>query len=83
MVAREVEEAVDGDELAPGPEVLGTSLSRVLRREGRLGVWFSGSDDDGVVRKGGDGESIVEWHHLAAVAGRGGMASPMDRQRDG
>jgi hypothetical protein len=39
-VAGEAEEAVAGDELAPGPEVLGVSSSRVLRVEGR---WGSGS----------------------------------------
>jgi hypothetical protein len=44
-VAGEAEEAVAGDELAPGPEVLGVSSSRVLRVEGKVGVWFPGSDD--------------------------------------
>jgi hypothetical protein len=56
-VAGEAEEAVAGDELAPGLKVLGVSSSGVLRGEGKVGVWFSGSDDDGLVGKGGDGES--------------------------
>jgi hypothetical protein len=51
MVAGEAEETVAGDELAPGPEVNGVSSSGVLRGEGKMGVWFPGSDDDGVVRK--------------------------------
>jgi hypothetical protein len=38
---------VAGDELAPGPEVLGASSSGVLRGEGKVGVWFPGSNDDG------------------------------------
>jgi hypothetical protein len=42
---------VAGDELAPGPEVHGASSSRVLHREGKVGVWFPGSDNDGVVGK--------------------------------
>jgi hypothetical protein len=46
-VASEAEEAVAGDELAPGPEVLGASSSGVLRGEGKVGVWFPGSNDDG------------------------------------
>jgi hypothetical protein len=58
-VASEAEEAVAGDELAPGSEVLGASSSGVLRGEGKVGVWFPDSDDDGVVGKGGDGESRV------------------------
>jgi hypothetical protein len=76
-------EAVVGDELAPGPEVLGVSSSRVLCGEGKVGVWFPGSDDGRVVGKGGDGESRVEWRHSVVVAGRGATASPTDRQRDG
>jgi hypothetical protein len=40
-------EVVAGDELAPGSEVLGTSSSGVLHGEGKVGVWFPGSDDDG------------------------------------
>jgi hypothetical protein len=66
-VAGEAEVAVAGDELAPGPEVHGMSSSGVLCGEGKVGVWFPGSDDDGVVGKGGDGESraqksgIVWW----------------------
>jgi hypothetical protein len=50
-VASEAEEMVAGDELAPGPEVHGASSSGVLRKEGKVGVRFPGSDDDGVVRK--------------------------------
>jgi hypothetical protein len=45
-VADEAEEVVVGDELAPGLEVLGVSSSEVLRREGKVGVWFPSSDDD-------------------------------------
>jgi hypothetical protein len=59
-VASEAEEAVAGEELAPGPEVLGASSSKVLRGEEKVGVWFLGSDDDGVVGKGGNGESRAE-----------------------
>jgi hypothetical protein len=59
-VAGEAKETVAGDELAPWLEVHGVSSSGVLRREGKVGVWFPGSDDDGVVGKGGDGESRVE-----------------------
>jgi hypothetical protein len=81
-VAGEAEEEVASDELALGPEVLGVSSSGVLRREGKVGVWLPVSDNDGVVGKGGDGESREEWHRSAAVAGRGEMASPTDRQRD-
>jgi hypothetical protein len=51
---------VAGDQLAPGPEVLDASSSRVLREEGKVGVWFPGSDDGGVLGKGGDGESRAE-----------------------
>jgi hypothetical protein len=36
-----------------------------------VGVWFPGSDNNGVVGKGGDGESRAEWHHSSAVVGRG------------
>jgi hypothetical protein len=50
-LAGEAEETVAGDELAPGTEVNGVSSSRVLREEGKMGVWFPSSDDDGVVRK--------------------------------
>jgi hypothetical protein len=50
-VADEAEEAVAGDELASGLEVLGASSSEVLRREGKVGVWFLGSDDDGWSRR--------------------------------
>jgi hypothetical protein len=82
-VAGEVEEEVASDELALGPEVLGASSSGVLRGEGKVGVWLPISDDDGVVGKGGDGESREEWHRSAAIAGRGEMASPTDRQHDG
>jgi hypothetical protein len=46
-MAGEAEEVVAGDELAPGPEVLGASSSGVLRGEGKVGVWFPGSNDDG------------------------------------
>jgi hypothetical protein len=46
-VTGEAEEAVAGDELAPGLEVLSVSSSGVLRGEGKVGVWFTGSDDDG------------------------------------
>jgi hypothetical protein len=46
-MAGEAEEVVAGDELAPGPEVLGVSSSGVLRGEGKVGVWFPGSNDDG------------------------------------
>jgi hypothetical protein len=81
-VAGKAEEAVAGDALAPGPEVLGASSSGVLRGEGKVGVWFHGSDDDGVVGKGGDGESRAEWHHSATVTGRGETTSPTDRQHD-
>jgi hypothetical protein len=42
---------VAGDELAPGPEVHSASSSRVLHGEGNVGVWFPGSDNDGVVGK--------------------------------
>jgi hypothetical protein len=59
-VASEAEEAMAGEELAPGPEVLGASSSKVLRGEEKVGVWFLGSDDDGVVGKGGNGESRAE-----------------------
>jgi hypothetical protein len=55
-----VGEAVAGDELAPGPEVHGASSSGVLRGEGKVGVSFPIADDDGVVVKGGDGESRAE-----------------------
>jgi hypothetical protein len=51
MVPSEAEETVAGDELAPGLEVHGVSSSGVLRGEGTVGVWFPGSDDDGVVGK--------------------------------
>jgi hypothetical protein len=51
---------VADDKLAPGTEVLGASSSGVQRREGKVGVWFPGSDDDRVVGKGGDGESRAE-----------------------
>jgi hypothetical protein len=47
MVAGEAEEMVAGDELAPGPEILSASSSRVLRGEGKVGVWFPGSNDGG------------------------------------
>jgi hypothetical protein len=60
MVDGEAEEAVASDELAPGPEVHGVSSSGVLREEGKVGVRFPGSDDNGVVGKGGDGESRAE-----------------------
>jgi hypothetical protein len=50
-VVGEAEETVAGDELALGPEVHGVSSSRVLRGEGKVGAWFLGSDDDGVVGK--------------------------------
>jgi hypothetical protein len=46
-MAGEAEEAVAGDELALRPEVLGASSSGVLRGEGKVGVWFPSSDDDG------------------------------------
>jgi hypothetical protein len=55
-----VGEAVAGDELALGPEVHGASSSGVLRGEGKVGVSFPIADDDGVVVKGGDGESRAE-----------------------
>jgi hypothetical protein len=45
-VAGEAEEAVAGDELVPGPEVLGVNSSGVLHGEGKVGVWFTSSDDD-------------------------------------
>jgi hypothetical protein len=61
-VAIQSEEAMAGDELAPGPDVLGASSSGILRGEGKVGVWFPGSDDDRVVGKGGDGKSREEWH---------------------
>jgi hypothetical protein len=82
-VAGKAKEAVAGDELAPGPEVLGTSSSKVLGGKGKSGVWLPSSDDDGVVGKGGNGESRAEWRRSAAVAGRGGTMSPMDREHDG
>jgi hypothetical protein len=47
MVAGEAEEAVAGDELVLGAEVLGASSSGVLRGEGKVGAWFPGLDDDG------------------------------------
>jgi hypothetical protein len=50
-VAGEVDEAVVGDELVPGLEVLGVSTSRVLRGEGKVGVWFPDSDDNGWSRR--------------------------------
>jgi hypothetical protein len=46
-VADEAEEAVASDELAPGPEVLGVSSSGALCEEGKVGVWFPSSNDDG------------------------------------
>jgi hypothetical protein len=55
-VAGEAEEAVAGDELASGPEVHDVSSSGVLCGEGKVGVW----SHDGVVGKGGDGESRAE-----------------------
>jgi hypothetical protein len=58
-VASEAEEAVAGDELTLGSEVLDASSSGVLRGEWKVGVWFPGLNDDGVVGKGGDGESRV------------------------
>jgi hypothetical protein len=70
---------VAGDQLAPGPEVLDASSSRVLREEGKVGVWFPGSDNGGVVGKGGDGESRAEWRCSVAITGRGGTASPTER----
>jgi hypothetical protein len=81
-VASEAKEAVAGYELAPGPKVLGVSSSGVLRGEEKVGVWFPSSDDDGVVGKGGDGESRAEWRHSATVVGKGGTTFPTDRQRD-
>jgi hypothetical protein len=66
-VAGEAEEAVAGDELAPGPKVHGVSSSGVLRGEGKVGVWFLDSDDDGLVGKGGDGESRAKWRRSATV----------------
>jgi hypothetical protein len=77
-VPGEAEEAVAGDERAPSPEILDVCLIGVLRGEGKVGVWFPGSDDNGVLGKGGDGENRVEWCRLAAIAGRGGTTSPMD-----
>jgi hypothetical protein len=68
-VAGEAEEAMAGDELAPGPEVLGASLSGVLREEGKVGVWFLSLGNDGVVGKVGDGRSRAKWRRSAAVAG--------------
>jgi hypothetical protein len=65
------------------PEALGASSSRILRKEGKVGVWFPGLNDNGVVRKGGDGESRAESCRSAAVVGRGLTASPTDRQCDG
>jgi hypothetical protein len=50
-VAGKAEETVAGDELAPGPEVHDASSSGVLCGEGKVGAWFPGSDDDGVVEK--------------------------------
>jgi hypothetical protein len=47
MVAGEEEEVVADDELAPELEVLGVISSGVLCGEGKVGVWFPGSDDDG------------------------------------
>jgi hypothetical protein len=44
---RERKEAVTGDELAPGPEFLGVSSSGVICGEGKVGVWFPGSNNDG------------------------------------
>jgi hypothetical protein len=50
-VVGEAEEAAASDELAPRLEVYDASSSRVLHGEGKVGVWFPGSDDDGVVGK--------------------------------
>jgi hypothetical protein len=50
-MAGEAKEMVASDELAPGPEVHDASSSGVLRGEGKVGVWFPGSDDDRVVGK--------------------------------
>jgi hypothetical protein len=50
-VVGEAEEAAASDELAPRLEVYDASSSRVLHGEGKVGVWFPGSDDDGLVGK--------------------------------
>jgi hypothetical protein len=50
-VAGEAEKTVAGDELALGPKVHGVSSRGVLRGEGKVGAWFTGSDGDGVVGK--------------------------------
>jgi hypothetical protein len=46
-VAGERKEAMTSDELAPGPEFLDASSSGVIRAEGKVGVWFPGSNNDG------------------------------------